>query len=100
MYMEESYCIEDAYGLPPPPPHCICGLRLAFEACVRLLRGSVPLMGGLYAWGGTLQYFLESFFLVASSAQRSPDGRFTQQGGNIYGLFFWKCYARAKANKP
>ena len=52
---------------------------LAFEACV---------MGVLCVQGGTLPYFLESFFLVLSSAQRSPDGRSTQQGGNVYGLFW------------
>jgi hypothetical protein len=74
-------------------------LRLA-TAAPPLYLGSAPLMAVLCAWGGTLQYFLESLFLVFSSAQRSPGGRSTQQGGNIYGVFFWKCYARAKANKP
>ena len=34
--------------------------------------GSVPLLGVLCAWGGTLQYFLESFFLVFSSAPGFP----------------------------
>ena len=47
-------------------------MRRAFEACVRRLMGSVPLLGVLCAWGGTLQYFLESFFLVFSSAPGFP----------------------------
>ena len=38
-------------------PLLYLGLRLAFEACVGWLMGSVPLMGVLYAWGGTLLYF-------------------------------------------
>ena len=53
-------------------PLLYLGLRRAFEACVRRLMGSVPLLGVLCAWGGTLQYFLESFFLVFSSAPGFP----------------------------
>ena len=34
--------------------------------------GSVPLLGVLCAWGGTLQYFVESFFLVFASALGFP----------------------------
>ena len=34
--------------------------------------GSVPLLGVLCAWGGTLQYFFESFFLLISSAPGFP----------------------------
>ena len=34
-------------------PLLYLGLRRAFEACVRRLLGSVPLLGVLCAWGGT-----------------------------------------------
>ena len=58
--------------MPTPPPLLYLGLRRAFEACVRRLMGSVPLLGVLCAWRGTLEYFLESVFLVFSSAPGFP----------------------------
>ena len=55
--------------------------------------GSVPLLGVLCARGGTLQYFLESFFLVFSSAPGFPRWSFYAARGEHLWSFLGNCIA-------
>ena len=57
--------------------------------------GNVPPLSLIFALGGT-SVLLEPF----QCPRVPPMVVLRTKGGNIYGLFFWKCYDRAKANTP